>query len=115
MSEYIKWLLVWVVALAGVASSVYFMDQSFLIRLTIILASMLVATAIGFTTTGGAAALKVVKLSPNEIKKVSWPTRNEVVQITIIVVIMVSILMFMVWGVDSILLKLISLVTRQGV
>lgn len=42
-----------------------------------------------------------------EIKRVSWPTRSEVISFTALIILLVIILTFYIWGVDTILQVLI--------
>ncbi len=38
-----------------------------------------------------------------EIKRVSWPTRSEVISFTALIILLVVVLTFYIWGVDTIL------------
>ncbi len=38
-----------------------------------------------------------------EIKRVSWPTRTEVISFTALIILLVVVLTFYIWGVDTIL------------
>lgn len=115
MLDYIKWGLVVLIFCATVAGNYVYMDHSFLFKMLMVIGGSALSMAVAFTTTSGVAAWSIVKASPNELRKVIWPQKNEVLQITIIVIIMVSILMLLVWGIDSALLRLISWITGQGV
>ncbi len=44
----------------------------------------------------------------NELKKVSWPKRSEVIKLTIIVIISTSLAMLFITGLDWLLAKLIN-------
>ena len=57
----------------------------------------------------GAAFWALVKGSRNEIRKVVWPTRQETVQTTMIVVAFVLLVALILWGLDSFLGWLVSL------
>jgi preprotein translocase subunit SecE len=50
-----------------------------------------------------------VKGSRTEIRKVVWPTRQETVQTTMIVVAFVVLVALLLWGLDSLLGWLVSL------
>ncbi len=115
MSDYFKWLLVAFFAILGVLSSYFYMDQSFILRFGLLCFATALSAFVGFTTTSGVQAWRLVKSAPNEVRKVSWPHKNETVQITMIILVMVIVLMFLVWGIDSILLKFISMFTGRGV
>ena len=42
-----------------------------------------------------------------EVSRVSWPTRNEVISMTGLIVLFVIILTIYIWGVDTILLGIL--------
>ena len=74
------------------------------------LAIAAVAGMIALQTAKGAAFWTLVKSSRTEIRKVVWPTRQETVQTTLIVVVFVLLVALMLWGLDSLLGWLVSLV-----
>jgi preprotein translocase subunit SecE len=53
-----------------------------------------------------------VKESRDELKKVSWPNRDDISRYTVVTVITLSVFSIFLWVVDSALLKLIKLVMR---
>jgi preprotein translocase subunit SecE len=48
----------------------------------------------------------------SELKKVTWPTRNDLVSYTIVVLVSVAIVSCIIWITDTILYKLLSLILR---
>jgi preprotein translocase subunit SecE len=50
----------------------------------------------------------------NEVRRVVWPTRQETVQTTLAVVLMVFLVGIFLWLLDMILLWAIQLLTGQG-
>lgn len=48
----------------------------------------------------------------SELKKVTWPTRNDLTTYTIVVLISVVIVSGIIWIADTILYKLLSLILR---
>lgn len=54
--------------------------------------------------------VQFVKESREELKKVSWPERDEVSALTMVVVITVIITALFLWLVDAALMKIVSLV-----
>jgi preprotein translocase subunit SecE len=48
-----------------------------------------------------------------ELRKVVWPTREEITQTTLVVVVMVIVLALILWGMDGILVWLIGWLTGQ--
>ena len=106
----LKWLVVAVLVGAGVYGNSYFADQSLLYRVLGLLALAVVAGFIALQTAQGATFWDLVKGSRTEIRKVVWPTRNETVQTTVIVVGFVILVALILWGLDSLLGWLVSLV-----
>jgi preprotein translocase subunit SecE len=56
--------------------------------------------------------VQFVKESRDELKKVSWPERDEVSALTMVVVITVIITALFLWLVDAALMKIVSLVMQ---
>jgi preprotein translocase subunit SecE len=105
----VKWIIVTVLLAAAVVGNSYFSDQSLLYRVLGIVAISAVAGLIALQTAKGAAFWTLVKGSRNEIRKVVWPTRQEAVQTTLIVVAFVLLVALILWGLDSFLGWLVSL------
>lgn len=110
----LKWLL-WIVLLAaGLVVNDIIADQvAGAIRAAggIVLAAILIALAL--TTAKGQRAWRFAKGARMELRKVVWPTRRETGQTTIIVMIMVIVTAIFLWGLDTLLIELISLLTGQ--
>jgi preprotein translocase subunit SecE len=106
----VKWLLVGLLVAAGVVGNSYFADQSLLYRVLGLLALAAVAGLIALQTAKGAAFWTLVKGARTEIRKVVWPTRQETVQTTLIVVGFVLLVALFLWGLDGLLGWLVSLV-----
>jgi len=104
-----KWVVVFILLGAAVVGNSYFADQSLLYRVLGIVALSVVAGLVGLQTAKGASFWALVKGSRTEIRKVVWPTRQETVQTTLIVVAFVVVVALMLWGLDSFLGWLVSL------
>ena len=105
----VKWTVVVALVAVGVVGNSYYSDQSLLYRVLGIVAIAAVAGLIALQTAKGAAFWALVKGSRNEIRKVVWPTRQETVQTTLIVVAFVLLVALILWGLDSFLGWLVSL------
>ena len=105
----VKWVVVAIIVGAGVYGNSYFSDESLLYRVLGLLALGLVAGFIALQTSQGVAFWNLTKDSRTEIRKVVWPTRQETVQTTLIVVGFVLLVALMLWGLDSFLGWLVSL------
>lgn len=107
--DLIKWIVVIALVAAAVVGNSYYADQSLLYRVLAIVAVGIVAALVALQTAKGAAFWDLVKGARTEIRKVVWPTRQETVQTTLIVVGFVIVAALFLWGLDSFLGWLVSL------
>ncbi len=88
------------ILIAGVVGFYYYEDESQLLRVI----GMLVVAGITFfivsTTDIGQRGLGFARDARVEVRKVVWPTRQETLQTTIAVLIMVFIVAIMLWLID---------------
>ncbi len=89
--------------IAGIVGFYYFEDQSQLLRVLGILAVGAVAVGIVLTTEMGRNGWSFVKEARVEVRKVVWPTRQETLQSTAIVLFMVVLVAIMLWLFDTLL------------
>ncbi|TBU88133.1 preprotein translocase subunit SecE [Stutzerimonas kirkiae] len=108
--DLVKWLVVAALVLVGVVGNQYYSAEPILYRVLALLAVAAVAAAIAFQTAKGRAFFILLKEARVEIRKVVWPTRQETTQTTLIVVVVVLIMALLLWGLDSLLGWLVSMV-----
>jgi preprotein translocase subunit SecE len=103
-ADKIKWLVIFILIAAGVTANQYYSNQAFSLRLAgwCVLAAVLLG--ITASTAKGKIARAFMGEARVELRKVVWPTRQETIQTTFIVMIMVLIVALFLWGVDSLLL-----------
>ncbi|WP_372879810.1 preprotein translocase subunit SecE [Spongiibacter marinus] len=106
----LKWVVVTLLVAAGVGGNMYFSDESLLYRVIALLVLAVVAGFVAAQTSRGAAFFGLLKGARNEIRKVVWPTRQEGTQTTLIVVAFVIVAALILWGLDTLLGWLASLV-----
>jgi preprotein translocase subunit SecE len=115
MTEVMKWALTGLLLVLGVTLNYTYAEQlSLLLRVA---ATVLIFSTAGFTafkTRLGQQVWEFALSSRAEIRKVVWPTRQETVQVSIIVVVMVIIMSLILWGFDMALFKLMAWFTGQG-
>lgn len=104
----LKWAFVAILVAAGVYGNSYFSAESLLLRVVGLLAVAVVAGFIALQTVKGGAFWTLLKEAKTEIRKVVWPTRQETVQTTLIVVAVVLLMGLILWGLDSLLGWMIS-------
>jgi preprotein translocase subunit SecE len=75
-----------------------------------VVALMLLSAGVALTTAQGQSFLQLLKEANIERRKVVWPTRQETTQTTMIVVVVVFVMALILWGMDSLLGWLVSLI-----
>lgn len=111
--DWLKWLLSLILLLAGLVGNHYYSEVSMPVRTLCWLAVLAVAGFVASKTHKGKWVLMFFRDSKAELKKVSWPTKDETVRTTMIVAVMVVILALILWGMDGILVWLIGFLTGQ--
>lgn len=88
------------ILIAGVVGFYYFEDESQLLRVMGMLAVAGIAFFIVSTTDIGRRGIGFARDARVEVRKVVWPTRQETLQTTIAVLIMVFLVAIMLWLID---------------
>ncbi|TXR39494.1 preprotein translocase subunit SecE [Ectopseudomonas mendocina] len=108
--DLVKWLVVAALVVVGVVGNQYFSAEPVLYRVLGLVVLGAVAAFVAFQTVRGQAFAVLLKEARVEIRKVVWPTRQETTQTTLIVVAVVLVMALLLWGLDSLLGWLISLI-----
>ncbi|MBY4676881.1 preprotein translocase subunit SecE [Marinobacterium arenosum] len=104
----LKWAIVVLLVAAGVVGNSIYAEQSLFYRVVALLVLALVAGFLALQTEKGKSFFALFKESKAEIRKVVWPTRQETLQTTAIVVVAVLVIGLLLWGLDSLLSWLVS-------
>ena len=97
------------VVLALSATSIL-LPEPILYRVLVLLLACCCGWLCGFQTVKGRAFFVLAERGAYEIRKVVWPTRQETTQTTLIVVAVVLVMALLLWGLDSLLGLLVSLI-----
>ena len=108
--DVLKWLAVVALVVAAVVGNQYFSAEPLLYRVLALLALAVVAGFVALQTVKGQVFFALAKEARVEIRKVVWPTRQETTQTTLIVVAVVLVMSLVLWGLDSLLGWLVSLI-----
>jgi preprotein translocase subunit SecE len=111
--DWVKWLIATLLIISGLVANYYYNDQPWPLRLLAWLFLLGLVAAIASQTFQGRRAIIFARESRLELRKVFWPTRQETMQTTLFVAIMVVVLALVLWGIDSILMWLIGWLTGQ--
>jgi len=104
----VKWVVVVAVIAVGVVGNYYFGNESLLYRTLAMVALALVAGFIALQTDKGRRLAQLMKEAKVEIRKVVWPTRQELLQTTAIVLAFVLLVALLLWGMDSLVAWIVS-------
>ncbi len=99
-------------AVAAIGNAYFASHFAFVVR--VLLLVVLVIGAVGFAaiTNQGQKAINFAKESRTELRKIIWPTRPEATQTTLIVLAMCVVVSLVLWGVDSLIVTLITFLTN---
>ena len=108
MADKIKLLVALLLVVAGIAGYYYLRDSAAVLRLASVLAGLMLAAAVVWTSELGKRFINFAKDSIAEAKRVVWPTRKETVQTTGIVILFTIIMALFLWAVDVSLMMLVN-------
>ena len=106
--DWLKWLLVFAVLGGGVFGNWYFGDQSVLYRVIALIVLGVSALALAIQTERGHTAWTLLKEARGEIRRVVWPSWDETLQTTLVVLVLVFVFALILWALDSGLSWLVS-------
>jgi preprotein translocase subunit SecE len=89
--------------IAGVVAYYWFGDWSGVARFGVLLAGMALCVAVGAFTRAGRSMREYVLESQFELRKVVWPTRDETIRTTLVIIVVVIILSLLLGLIDVIL------------
>lgn len=102
-SDKVKVALAICAVIAGIAGFYLLADKPAIVRAGALLAGLIVAIAIAWTSQAGRDFLGFAKEAARETKKVVWPTRKEAMQLTAVVFGFVLVMAIFLWGTDKVL------------
>ena len=114
MQDKIKIAVAVVFVIAGLAAFYYFSEALAIVRFTSVLAGLIAAAAVFWTTQPGKEFYVFSQESVAETKKVVWPTRKETLQTTGVVFLFVVIMALFLWAVDASLLMIVKKLIGTG-
>lgn len=100
--------------IVGMISFYSFAGFSMLLRVIGLLAIGAIAAIIALQTEPGRLLWQFVIDSRMEVRKVVWPSRQETLQTTMVVIVMVLIVGIVLWLFDMVLMAILRFLTGQG-
>lgn len=111
--DVLKWLMVGILIASGVVANSYFAGQPVTLKIAGWIILTCLAVVIGFQTQVGRQIWNFFQESRMELRKVTWPTRQETIQTTLLVIVMVVVTSLLLWAIDSMLLWAVGFLTGQ--
>jgi preprotein translocase subunit SecE len=110
-SDTVKLISALLIITLAIAGFYYYADHSLLGRVIALLIAAGMAVAIGFRTDQGRQLWEFLRDAQVEVHKVVWPTREETVKATLLVVLMVVVVAIFLWLLDLLLGWLVRMLT----
>ena len=99
--DWLKWLVVFAMVGGGIFSNWYYQDWALLYRVVGLLVIAIGALLVVVQTQKGRAVWELMKDARSEIRRVVWPTRQETLQTTMIVLGLILVFSLILWVLDS--------------
>ncbi len=110
----VKLILAVLLIVLGIAGFYYFANYALLYRALSMVGISALALAMVLTTNVGHELMGFVKETRVEVRKMYWPSKQETMQATLVVIALVFIVGIILWILDTALLWGIRSLTGQG-
>ena len=109
-----KWILILALIATGIWANYSYSQWDWSLRFAgwIVLACVVLFCIL--QTRVGRVFWSFAKDARMELRKVVWPTRQETIQTTMMVMAMVMVMAIILWGLDTLLFWIVSLLTGQN-
>ena len=110
--EAMKWVVVVALLLVAIVGNYLYRDIMLPLRaLAVVILIAAAAGGVALLTTKGKATVAFAREARTEVRKVIWPTRQETLHTTLIVAAVTAVMSLILWGLDGILVRLVSFIT----
>lgn len=103
MADNIKLVVAVIIMMTAITLFYTYAEYSTLLRVLGLLAASGLSLFIASRTKIGSTLLSYIRDTQIEVRKVVWPTRQETLQTTMIVLLMVMLVALILWAFDSLL------------
>ena len=113
MADKLKIALAVACVIAGLWGYYYFADTAQVLRVLMVMAGLVAAGAVAWLSAPGKEFFAFAQEAWQEAGRVSWPTRKETVQTTLIVFGFVVIMALILFSIDTTLAWIVKLLTGR--
>lgn len=114
MADKIKLLVAFLLVAAGIAGFYYLRDSAAVLKLASVLAGLLFAAGVAWTSEPGKRFFVFAQDSVAEAKRVVWPTRKETAQTTGVVILFAVVMALFLWVVDATLMTMVDMLMGRS-
>ncbi|MGA7593653.1 MAG: preprotein translocase subunit SecE [Gallionella sp.] len=114
MLDKIKLLVALLLVASGITGYYYLQNSPSVLRLLSVLAGLLLAAGMAWTSTPGRRFFSFGRESVAEAKRVVWPTRKETLQTTAVVIAFAVTMALFLWAVDASLMVVVNKIMGRG-
>lgn len=107
--DILKWIAALLLVFVGFFAYHYFAEYPAVYRALALIPVIAIALFILTFTIQGALLVSLLREAVIEIRRVVWPTKQEALQTTLVVVAVVVLMSLVLWGLDAVFSKLVSL------
>ncbi|EHC81640.1 Preprotein translocase subunit SecE [Salmonella enterica subsp. enterica serovar Senftenberg str. A4-543] len=122
--EAMKWIVVAILLIVAIVGNYLYRDMMLPLRALAVVILIAAAGGVALLTTKGKATVALLttkgkatatvafaREARTEVRKVIWPTRQETLHTTLIVAAVTAVMSLILWGLDGILVRLVSFIT----
>ncbi|GGB72589.1 preprotein translocase subunit SecE [Shewanella basaltis] len=109
--DIVKWGVAALLIAAAVIGNQFYADANVVARVAGVIIAFAIAGVIALQTIKGKQALSFAREAHIEVRKVVWPTRQEALNTTFIVLAATGVVALVLWGLDAVLLRVVNLIT----
>jgi preprotein translocase subunit SecE len=114
MVDKLKIFLAAACVVGGVAAYYYFAETALVLRVLMVMGGLVAAGGVAWLSAPGKEFFAFAQEAWQEAGRVSWPTRKETVQTTLIVFAFVVIMALILFSIDTTLAWIVKLLTGRG-
>jgi preprotein translocase subunit SecE len=100
--------------IAGIWGYYYFADTALVLRVLMVMGGLIAAGGVAWLSTPGKEFFAFAQEAWQEAGRVSWPTRKETVQTTLIVFACVVVMALILFSIDTTLAWIVRLLTGRS-
>ncbi|KYP97161.1 preprotein translocase subunit SecE [Sodalis-like endosymbiont of Proechinophthirus fluctus] len=109
--EVVKWLVVAILLMIAIVGNYFYRNYNLPLRALAVVLIIAIAGGVAMMTAKGKSTVAFAYEARTELRKVIWPTRQETLHTTLIVAAVTAVMSLILWGLDGVLVLVVSFIT----